>query len=302
MHHLGKISYLPLLVIVLGLLGCNVINPAEELPAYVSMQNPKVVLNEMTGFSTNAGIRNIWLYHGGFLQGAYQIDPSLTAGRVVPVLQLERADFFMDAGIYETGQSGFQITYPFWDRVSFNWQATPGDTILLTPLFHYIDPTLYVLTVDEHFDGGSIDFVPFGSGLNADAASLRTQTTDVFQGTASGEVLFSQGKRWFESINFTEFYTEQSKNIFAEITYKSNIPFSVGLVYESSTGSVASTQIVTVSPSGTWNTIFVHMITEVRKIINAEGLGTKFWLWLKADGEDHDGYIRFDDIRVIREK
>jgi hypothetical protein len=301
MHRLREIAFLLVPIMVLALSGCDIINPKEELPAYISFQDPQVVIDETTGFSTNAGIRNIWLYHGGFLQGVYQIDPEIdTNGRVIPFLQLDKSDFFIDGGMYETGQSSFQIPHPFWDRITFNWEAPVGDTLVLTPRFHYVDPSNYITPVVEHFEGGSIDFLPFGSGLIQDSTFLKVRQDDVFHGTGVGYVQFGPGDRWFEVINGTGFYSTQASNIFAEITYKNTIPFTVGLIYQSSQGTL-STEIVTVNPSSTWNTIYVHMITEVRNIINSTGPSTIFWLWLKADGEGNEGYIRFDDIRVIRE-
>jgi hypothetical protein len=287
----------------MALTGCELFNPEEELPAYIQFEDPKVVIDETTGQETNAGIRNLWLYHGGFLQGAYQLDPEVdTNGRVIPFLQLDRTDFFVEGGIYETGQSAFQIPHPFWDRVTFDWAATVGETLVVKPRFHYVDESNYIAPLDEHFDGGSIDFVPFGSSLsNFDSTFLTLRTDDVFHGISSGYVRFGANDRWFEVRNTNSFRTVQSSNIFAEITYKNNIPFSVGLIYQSLLG-VQSVEIVTVNPSAEWRTIYVHLITEVRKIINTNGADTVFWLWLKADGEGQDGYIRFDDIRVIREK
>lgn len=307
MHRLSRTSCLLLLIVCAAFAGCDVINPSEELPAYIKFQNPQVVLDESTGFQSDAGIRNVWLYHGGFLQGVYQLDPDVdTNGRTVPFLQLDRTDFFVEGGIYESGQSSFQISYPFWDRMTFDWQGTVGDTHVVTPVFHYVDASLYETPVNEHFDGGSIDFERFASGLipvsTTDSSTFFVlRSDDVFQGTGAGHVLFDASHRWFETINGTPFFTEQSSNIFAEITYKNTIPFSVGLVYQN--GSAVRTQtVLTLSPSAEWNTVFVHFISEVRAILNGNGLDTKFYLWLKADGESQDGYIRFDNVRVIREK
>jgi hypothetical protein len=300
MHRL--IRLLPVVASCLGLFGCDLINPAEELPAYVSIQNPMVSAPDDTTFRSNAGVRNAWLYHGGFLQGAYQTDPQVdTNGRVVPFLQLDQTDFFIEGGIYESGQSSFQIVYPFWKRVSFEWAATPGDTLEVTPVFHYVDEALYDLPVSVSFEGGGVDFDRFASGLPDESPFFVTSATDPYRGQNCGLVEFRSGERYFEVINTVPFRTLQSSNIFAEITYKNTIPFTVGLIYGSRTNPNRK-PILTVSPSSTWNTVYVHMITEVRNIINAAGPSTDFWLWIIADGEDKEGYIKFDDIRVIKEK
>jgi hypothetical protein len=286
----------------MALTGCEIINPAEELPAYISFQDPMVSAIDDTSFRTSAGIRNIWLYHGGFLQGAYQTDPQVdTAGRTVPFLQLDRSDFFIEGGIYESGQSSFQIPYPFWDRITFDWQAGAGETLEVRPVFHYVQPSLYELPVSVTFEGGGIDFDAFGSGLSGDSTFFKLRSDDVFRGNGASIVEFGPGDRFFEVVNSVPFRTTQSSNIFAEVTYKNTIPFTVGLIYGSTT-SPRKLPILTVSPSAEWNTVYVHMITEIRNILNANGTSTDFWLWLQADGEGEQGYIRFDDIRVIRQK
>ncbi|MBK9452318.1 MAG: hypothetical protein IPN95_23430 [Bacteroidetes bacterium] len=300
MHRL--IRLLPVVACCMSLLGCEVINPAEELPAYISIQNPMVSAPDDTSFRSNTGVRNAWLYHGGFLQGVYQIDPQVdTNGRVVPFLQLDQTDFFIEGGIYESGQSSFQIIYPFWDRVSFDWAATAGDTLEVTPVFHYTDPSKYETPVSVTFEGGGVDFDRFASGLPDTATFFVTSATDPYRGLNCGRVDFLPGERYFEVINTVPFRSTQALNIFAEITYQNTIPFTVGLIYGSRT-SPNRLPIMTISPSGTWNTVYVHMITEVRNIINALGPNTDLWLWMIADGENKEGYIRFDDIRVIKEK
>jgi hypothetical protein len=300
MHRLTWI--LPVFAFCLSLVGCDLINPAEELPAYISIQNPMVSAPDDTTWRSNTGIRNVWLYHGGFLQGAYQTDPQVdTVGRVVPFLQLDQSDFFIEGGIYESGQSSFQIIYPFWNRITFDWNAIPGDTLEVTPVFHYVDASKYETPVSVTFEGGGIDFDRFSSGIPDESPFFVTSTTNPYRGLNCGVVDFHAGERYFEVINTIPFRTLQSQNIFAEITYQNTIPFTVGLVYGSRT-SPNLKPILTVSPSTNWNTVYVHMITEVRNIINALGPDTDFWLWIIADGEDKEGYIRFDDIRVIKEK
>jgi hypothetical protein len=153
MHRLTWI--LPVFAFCLSLVSCELINPAEELPAYISIQNPMVSAPDDTTWRSNTGVRNAWLYHGGFLQGARirLIHRWILLGRVVPFLQLDQSDFFIEGGIYESGQSSFQIVYPFWNRVSFDWNATPGDTLEVTPVFHYVDASKYETPVSVTFEG-----------------------------------------------------------------------------------------------------------------------------------------------------
>jgi hypothetical protein len=281
---------------------CEIINPAEELPAFVTIKAPKVVLDENTGFSTDAGIRNIWFYHANQLQGIYEFHPEVgTREKTFPVLGIDNFEYFMEGGIYETGQSAFQLYYPFWERITFNWQPGPKDTLVLQPEFHYVESSRYIVPMVEHFEGGAIDFQPFGTGItNTDTTFLRHRYDDVFRGTGCGYVSFDANHRFFEAINTTPFNSVKGSNIYTEITYKNTMPFSVGLIYQSAT-QVGSIPIVTVGASERWNTIYVHMTKEIRETLNAHGDNTLLYLWLKTDGEGKDGEIRLDDVRIIRE-
>ncbi|MFM2376951.1 MAG: hypothetical protein RLZZ165_2048 [Bacteroidota bacterium] len=280
---------------------CEWINPAEELPAYISFQHPMTSAPGDTTFRSDTGIRNIWLYHGGFLQGCYPLESiGQTGSKVIPILELSRSDFFLEGGIYESGQSSFQLPYPFWDRITFDWQATVGDTLVLNPVFHYVDPSRYDLPVSVGFEGGGVDFTGFASGRSGDSTFFKVRTDEAYRGTGSGLVEFGPGNRFFEVVNVTPWRTLASSNTYAEVTYKGTIPFTIGLIY-GSTSSPNARPILTVDPSADWNTVYVHMIGEIRAILNANGPDTDFWLWLQADAKDAPGYIRFDEIRLIRE-
>lgn len=283
--------------------GCNVINPPEETPAYVTFQDPKVVLDENTGFTSNAGIRDIWLYSAGVLQGTYPVNPP--PGGVwttVPYLLNSNTSFFMEGGIFESGQSAFHLPYPFWDRVEFNVSQNPGDTFVVEPIFHYLDDSRIDIPFEEDFENSIFNLVPFSRSLaEPDSTGFRRRQNGAFMGTYSGFVPFGQDDRWFEVINADPFFGSREKDIYAEITYRNNVNLNVGLIYQDILGTLRSEPILTLTPSGDWNTTHVHLIGQVRSIINSYGELTQFWLWLSADGEGNDGYIWLDNVRVIHE-
>lgn len=283
-----------------GLFSCSLIDRPEPAPGYVMIRPPKVELDSLTGFTSQTGIRNVWFYHGGFLQGVYRIQPDTPI--VFPIADLTRTDFFMEGGVYESGQSVFHIPYPFWNRISFNTQLTALDTLVLEPTFEYVEPRFYDFRVNEGFEGGAVDFVPFSLGLTEpDSTFIRLRSDDVFQGTGSGYVTFGPDDRYFQAVNSSPFSLTRGEEVFAEITYKNSMPFTVGLLYQNSSG-LGSAEVLTVTPTGQWNTVYVHFVEEVRDVIGLGGVNTQFWLWLKADGEGKTGYIAFDDMRVITTK
>ncbi|HHG85925.1 MAG TPA: hypothetical protein ENJ82_14355 [Bacteroidetes bacterium] len=279
---------------------CQLFDREEEVPAFFQFRNPRVILDETTGFSTNTGIRDIWLYQAGFLQGTYPVNPVIdSAWTTVPVKQLGKSRYFMEGGVHESGVSTLHLPYTFWDRVTFNLVGTAGDTSIIDPVFHYLDDQRFTAPVNEKFEGGLVDLIPFNKSLSEpDSTFIRPSNIDPFQGNASGYIHFGPDDRWFEAINSTSFKLDRSKDTWLEITYRSNIKFEAGFVYQNTTG-FGNASIVTVAPRTKWNTIYIHLIGQLREIINAGGTNTDFWMWLFADGEGNDGYIYFDNIRLL---
>jgi|GEM_PF-1364062 len=306
MHCLRTINkYFALLLLLTGLTtaGCEIVNPAEELPAYISFQDATVLLDENTGFTYPAGLKDLWLYHGGVLEGVYPInnDEDPNSVLTVPYIDLLNTNFFAQGGILESGLSTFRLPYVFWEDLDFTVSQNPGDTFLVTPVFRYIDDSRYELEVDEDFEGSSFSLIPFNRALTTDDSTYLNRTTDAFMGNFSGIVDFGTDDRWFEVISATPFPLALNEDVYAEITYKSTVEFRVGLVYQGLTG-LFTEQVLTVTPQEDWNTVYVHLIQQVRDIINANNEFTNFWLWIFADGEGNDGYICFDNVRLIHQK
>lgn len=282
--------------------GCDIVNPPEEIPAYLTIRNPVVELDENTGFTSEIGLKDVWLYHSGFLQGAYSIANLPNREITVPYLDVADTSFFMLGGIQESGQSAFRLPYPFWQRINFQVEQSGGDTAVIQPVFKYLDDTRVETKVEENFEGASIQMVPFSTSITQDDSThFRRRRTDPYMGDFSGYVPFGVDDRYFETINANSFTLSRENNIYAEITYRSSVNFTVGFVYQGQ-GGVSQLPVLTVTPSGEWNTVYVHLVDQVRTITNQEGDFTSFWLWIKADGEGNDGYINFDNIRLMHEK
>lgn len=261
------------------------------------------MLDTATGFTSNAGIRDVWLYQANLLQGIYPVNPvedSMWA--TIPVIDLEKGDFSIQGGIHETGQSAFHLPYPFWDFLDFEFELVGEDTFVVDPLIHYVPDDRMVIPLFEDFESGLVDMVPFNSALvHPDSTFIRTQNNEVFMGQRSGFINFGPDDRYFEAINSIPFQLDRSKDTYLEITYKSSVPFEVGLVYQNLAGLFPA-PVVTVTPRNEWNTIYVHLIDLTRTILNESLNVANFWIWLVADGLGEDGYIYLDNVRLIREK
>lgn len=271
---------------------CELFNPSEEIPGYIKVENPRVLIDENSGFESPLGIKDVWVYHSGGIQGVYPI-PS-----VFPYLNVQNPALFIEGGVFESGLSSFRVPYPFWEPLSFNISQSPGDTFLIEPLFQYRPDTDINIRIDEGFEQ-SINFQPFRF-FEGDTTTIYRANNDVFTGNWSGRVRFNADHRHFEVTNIhpEPMIIEQNRDVYAEITYKGSVQLNVGLTYRNSGSGVVP--IVTIAPSSEWKTVYVHMVQQVREILAAEQFtDTWFNLWLGADGEGNEGEILLDNVRLI---
>ncbi len=300
-----RLHWWVLLALPWFVVGCDIVNPPEPSGAYIQFENPQVQLSENTGFTSTAGIRDVWLYHNGLLQGVYPVQPPLSGNwTTVPYILEPTNNFQLEGGIHESGVGTVHLPYPFWERVSFDVTPQAGDTFVVTPVFEYVTEDRYNIDFSESFESNLISFLPFSSALNnADSTFILRRRDDPFQGERCGFVNFGPSDRWFEVISQNNFKLFRDKDVYAEITYRNSVELGVGLIYEDVlTGQIRSEPVVVLRPSTGWNTVYVHLIGQAREIINLTSTDTNFWLWLKADGGGDDGFIYLDDIRLIQEE
>lgn len=288
----GKPILLTFFLATLALSSCEVFNRDEEIPVYLKINQPTVVIDSAIGLTSQLGIRDIWLTQGENIQGIY---PSPT---VIPVMKSAGNALRLDAGIYETGQSAYRIPYPFLHPVYFTVDAEAGDTVELNPVLTYLGDAEIDIRIDERFENSDINFRPFVIS-GSDTTNVRKSTEDVFRGSFSGKVRFDATHKYWSTIHNSPdpMQIAKNKDVYAEITYKNDIPFTVGLAYKSlSAGENGTIPVVTLNPSDEWNTVYVHFVEQIRGLSVPDAA---FHLWLSADGDGETGEIYLDNIRLI---
>jgi phage baseplate assembly protein gpV len=289
------LRFVPAIVAAFAISSCEIINPSEEIPVYFKVNQASMVIDSNTGLSSSTGLKDIWISQGTGLQGVYPLPA------VVPILMKNGTNFRLDAGIFETGQSSYRITYPFLKPIYFDSNPAPGDTVELTPVFQYFDDTQLDFRIDERFENADINLRPFVVAAT-DTVNVRKTTTEVFMGDYSGHVHFDGTHKYLSVISNSPdpMVIEKNKDVYAEITYKTSVPFTIGLAFKSSSGTEnGTTPVLTTDTTSTWNTVFVHLAQQVR----ANNLpDVNYHLWITADGQGETGDLYLDNIRFIQFK
>lgn len=279
--------------------GCNLLNPTEELPVYVSIENPLVEIREQPPLYRSAGIKDAWVFLQNEQIGVFEMPA------VIPILPNEvGTSLRIGGGVFETGLSGFRVEYPFWDDVNVSLEGVePLDTLVVTPQFDYFPrDTALVYAYEAGFEGGSTNLESVTPTSNH--TTIQTSTEDKFVGLQSGKVNFTATRYQFEGASPLLTLPQTGFNdIWCEISYRNDIPFTVllvGLAPGSAIEVELPTNVVFSSPDE-WNTAYIHLNDLARSI----PAGAVFKLLIRASSLEsgtssgRNGFLFLDHIRLI---
>lgn len=277
--------------------GCDLFNPSEPLPVYLSLQVP-VVVDPATGQTETLGIKDFWIDHNGERLGVFRLPT------IVPLIPAEdRNQLTIQGGIFQNGLSSFRAPYVFWQPQTFDLQPTPLDTIAvdLTLTYWSIDSVLDVRFYED-FEGASFRL---NNTSQTNGTVMRTRSPG-YRSNRSGYVAFSENAYRFEASANQAFRLPQGNNndIYMEVTFRSNVPFTMGLAYA---GVLTQTSGllplgVTYNSNLEWRTIYVHLGALVRSIPD-DAIFTPYFQATSLDQENNQGLpgeLWLDNIRIIQ--
>lgn len=209
-----------LLAVLCGiwLTGCNIINPAEPLPAYIVIPEFQFSTNSSTEYSDSEKITEVWVYVNSQMMGAYELPAE------VPVLAEGNVQVDVFAGIKNNGIAGSRIIYPFYAPYSTSVELDPLEKVTVIPEFIYKD-NINITLVDD-FEEGNV----FTIDNSAGSITRITDEVHVFEGDACGfgTVEAGEGVLQFRT-NEQQYPLPTNRLSWIEMDYKCNNSFAVGL-------------------------------------------------------------------------
>lgn len=288
-----------LLVFLSALTACQLINPEEELPVYISIQDSRVLVDETLNTYSPLGIKDAWVFLQGEQIGIFELPT------VIPVLPEKVGNSLrIGGGIFDTGLSTFRVEYPFWDDINVSIEGVqPLDTVVITPRFEYFSrDTAIIYAFEAGFEGGSSNLQSISPASTY--TNIQISSQDRFVGLQSGKVSFTPNKYQFEASSPILSLPQSGNNdIWCEVTYKNDIPFTVlmiGLAPGSPIEVELPTNVLFFSPDE-WNTAYIHLNDLARSIPD----GSIFKLLFRASSQEagsatgRTGTIFLDQIRLI---
>lgn len=293
-----KILFNCSLLLLCGLFAtCEIINPEEDLPAYLQ-------INEFT-FTTTGGqgtnvaqITDAWVYSGDISLGIYELPAT------VPVLNLGDQTITIFPVIRENGLRSAPVLYPFYQRYTLDVNLTADQTITVQPTTAYLaNSTVFDLV--EDFEGTSHKL----TGRSPDAVKINKMPDKVVYGNGVGQILLDTLSDiiFISSPTFGDLPTQGNLSVYLEISYKTNAEFNVGLVGLDNNPSNPINAIafkVTLCPIDRWNKVYINFQKDLT-ISQLPNYKLAFRLSTDDTGcgqiENETPELLIDNIKLIRQ-
>lgn len=245
-----------LYIFLLGILfvygGCDLINPEEEIPAYIYIDNFRLSTSGDEG-SDSELITDAWLSVDGEFLGVFTLPAQ------VPVLDNGSKEIRVDAGIKDNGITDLGKIYPFYEPFITTLDLTANKTDTLRPFTTYSDDVQF--TILEEFERTGHQFQEIRIG--ASNSGIEIDENNVFEGNSSGVLTLTPEEPTVEIASTTRFpnLTQKGFFVYIEVNYRSDVPVLFGLIGRQQNGVGTGTQLFEPGflPSDTWNKIYFNI-------------------------------------------
>ena len=282
------------MAVVVGLLGCTLIDPAEDIPTYLIVDGVNFTPNPEQGTASIA-VTDVWAYSTTDVLGIFPLPA------IIPIFPQDRVEgpVRLLPGIRENGMSDDRAPYPFYTAMDVEVDGAPGhrDTVQLD--FSWI-PDVRHLRVED-FENSNV----FSNVAGTDALLERVSSGSfVFEGSGSGRSVLTPDAPLMRAHTLEqEYHLEMGVPTFLEMNYRCDQSFVVGL-YAFRDGAstrypalILSSTVPVEGAEAEWNKVYVDLTSVVDANFQADHFEVYFECLL--DGQSDGAEIGLDNLRIL---
>lgn len=291
-----------LLLIIVFITGCSKEDMKAKKPVYFSIPDMYVNTNYSIEGTSHQKITTVWMLVNGKSIGAYELPAT-------PPVILEEGEnkirFY--EGINLNGVSASRVIYDGLSFIDTTINYTPddspaSDTLLFSNLVTRYE-SFKTIEIVEDFDRQGLSLKRTDRSdttiiKSSDPSEYFINPQDPLEDNGKCGVLYTSSSSDLAEVASTEAYAlpGSGSNVYLEINYRCNIPFTIGIITES-TGGVVQAPTVRVNPKTEWNKIYVNLVTEVSAYPSNDG----FKVYFSAEHPDgmESGYVFLDNIKLV---
>jgi len=278
-----RLTYI-LFAVVISLISCK---DEEAIPAYLHLTAWEFETNSEQG-SAKQIIKSAHVFVEGQSIGIYQVPIT------IPVVGDGDTKFTIFPVVKLNGAQEVEAAHPYFLKLDTTLSLSPmrEDTLQLTSTY---TPTSEFLVIED-FEGRLI----FDNDLDGDALTkIEKNRTDVFEGTASGQIVLNEDHPVIEVSYDTLVTNTQGHGAYwVEITYKTNMLFVVG-VEAFINGQRIRFYDAGINVKEEWNTVYFDLTQRFLESNSGLYRLAIVGLWEEDSGVEQ-GIIQLDNIKVVR--
>ncbi len=266
---------------------CNIINPAEPIPAYVQIDSFSLSTDVVTQGSNSANIVDAWIFVDGNAIGAFELPCT------IPVLYSGSHKLTIRPGILIDGIAATRTIYPFYSGFDTVVNFESEKTVNAFPKIEYLSTAN--LTHIEDFEHLAIGISNLARSSASDTLMMAVQSPISFEGS-SAAVYLDDAHPYFECAWKDSFLLPLGRPAYVELNYKSDNEFTVGISTYTTSGNY-SDEIVTFRTSDTWKKQYVSLGPIIENSITATGY--KIYIKATKSSSFATATLYFDNIKVV---
>ena len=283
--------------IVISLLyfsACEIINPPEQIPAYIKIAPFELTTKTYEGSNTSK-ITDAWVYVGGDLLGAFPLPAT------IPVLQEGTKELIIDPGINENGIEALPQIYPFYQRYSKMINLVANETININPTTKYKEKLTFALI--EEFES---KFHELKEDLDEDETTAVTFFTgEAASGNGSGRIVLTKEHPLITVATLSRFEhlpTDGKTQVYLEMDYKTDIQLELGLRGLNSSGFGVNSFTRGVKAKSSWNKVYMNLTAPlVDSQFDAYKLVFRA-VFPSTDFNQSEAIILLDNLKIVHSK
>ncbi|MFN8276353.1 MAG: hypothetical protein U0T84_02625 [Chitinophagales bacterium] len=258
--------------------GCKKV-PNDGVPFYLEVDSLSVTIdNPLIQGSSSSKLTDIWLEAGNTELGAFECPVR------VPILREGNVPLLISPGIKNNGAAGYRKIYPFLIPDTFTLTAQRGQVYVHHPHFRYKAGTKFH---NEDFEGAVNTYT-----------NITPETSSVFEGSKSGLLSLSANDTFKISYLNTAVAIPGGGDVYLEMNYKCDVPFTMGITANSGSGPQTIDKI-TFGAKSFWNKTYIDLSYEVGQ--TASPTATTYYqvYFYVAKNPGFATNVYFDNIKLL---
>ncbi len=264
--------------------GCDIINPSEDVPAYICIDS--ITLTQpSSAYHTTENISDVWINLDGNKLGVYQLPAQF------PVLAQGKHHLMVRAGIKNNGIGASRIIYPFYSFFELDTNFISQQIINITPNFEYQDGlNKWIETFED--PGYKLELTSKSDTTLVRIPDPRDSTEHV------GAFYLSSDRPIFQCASTDAFHLSYNGGgIFVELDYMNDQDFVVGLYINKVNQTIETPVIYINAHPDSFNKIYIDLLYIVSQ--NPDALDYRIFVGAERVDSLDNPKIYFDNLTLI---